>query len=79
MEFHVIESFLNRRDGLGPGVRTSMAQQISRRMGEKLGAREFGWPQTEHFLEAVYDQFRLTGRLRPSPLRSQFKKDHSES
>jgi hypothetical protein len=30
-----------------------MAQQISRRIAEKLGVRVFGWPQTENFLEAV--------------------------
>jgi len=63
-EFQMIETYLNRRDSFEPGVRTSMAQQISNRIGEKLGVRVYGWPKTEHFLEAVYDQFRSTGRFR---------------
>jgi uncharacterized RDD family membrane protein YckC len=63
-EFQVIETFLNRRDSFDPAVRTSMALQIARRIGEKLGVRVAGWPQTENFLESVHEQFRSTGRFR---------------
>jgi len=62
-EFNVIETFLNRRDSFDPSLRTTMAAKIARRMSEKLGASVAGWPQTEKFLEAIYEQFRSTGRF----------------
>lgn len=64
-ELRLIETFFSRRDSLDPGVRTSMAAQIARRIGEKLqlATPVFGWPQTERFLEAVFEQYRSTGRL----------------
>ncbi len=62
-ELRVIETFLNRRDSFEPALRTSMAAKISKRIGEKVGANVFGWPQTEKFLEAVYEQYRSTGRF----------------
>jgi uncharacterized RDD family membrane protein YckC len=55
-ELHLIETFLYRRDSFDPAVRTSMAAQIAGRIGQKLEVRVAGWPQTEKFLEAVYEQ-----------------------
>jgi uncharacterized RDD family membrane protein YckC len=63
-ESHVIETFLHRRDSFEPALRTSMAAKISRRIGGKVGATVMGWPQTEQFLEAVYEQYRSAGRFR---------------
>ena len=62
-ELRLIETFFSRRDSLDPGVRTSMAAQIARRIGDKLQVQVAGWPQTERFLEAVFEQYRSTGRL----------------
>ena len=64
-ELRLIETFFSRRDSLEPVVRTSMAAQIARRVGDKLQlqAPMVGWPQTERFLEAVFEQYRSTGRL----------------
>jgi len=62
-ELRLIETFFTRRDSLEPAVRTSMAAQIARRIGEKLNVRVVGWPQTEQFLESVLDQYRSTGRF----------------
>lgn len=62
-ELRLIETFFSRRDSLDPGIRTSMAAQIARRIGEKLNVRVVGWPQTEQFLESVLDQYRSTGRF----------------
>ncbi|HEV2205425.1 MAG TPA: RDD family protein [Candidatus Acidoferrales bacterium] len=64
-ELRLIETFFSRRDSLDPSVRTSMAAQIARRIGDKLelSTPVFGWPQTERFLEAVFEQYRSTGRL----------------
>lgn len=62
-ELRLIETFLARRDSLEPGIRTSMAAQIARRVGDTLQVRVVGWPQTERFLEAVFEQYRSTGRL----------------
>lgn len=64
-ELRLIETFFSRRDSLDPGIRTSMAAQIARRIGEKLNVRVVGWPQTEEFLESVIDQYRSTGRFGP--------------
>jgi len=63
-EIQLIETFLQRRDQWDPGVRTSMATQISLKIGDKLGVRVYGWPRTENFLEAVLQQCRSTGRMR---------------
>lgn len=63
-ELRVIEAFLHRRDSFEPALRTSMAAKISKRIGERVGISVFGWPQTENFLEAVYEQYRSTGRFR---------------
>jgi uncharacterized RDD family membrane protein YckC len=64
-ELRLMETFFSRRDNLDPTVRTSMAAQIARRISEKLqlSAPVIGWPQTERFLEAVFEQYRSTGRL----------------
>lgn len=65
-ELHLIETFLYRRDSFEPALRTSMAAKISARIGEKVKAHVLGWPQTEKFLEAVYEQYRSAGRFRSS-------------
>jgi len=65
-ELHLIETFLHRRDSFEPVLRTSMAAQIAGRIGEKVNTRVMGWPRTEKFLEAVYEQYRSTGRFRSS-------------
>jgi uncharacterized RDD family membrane protein YckC len=62
-ELRLIETFFARRDSLEPAIRTSMAAQIARRIGDKLQVRVVGWPQTERFLESVFEQYRSTGRL----------------
>lgn len=64
-ELRLIETFFSRRDSLDPSVRTSMAAQIARRISEKLqlATPVMGWPHTERFLEAVFEQYRSTGRL----------------
>jgi uncharacterized RDD family membrane protein YckC len=62
-ELRMIETFLHRRDSFEPALRTAMAAKISKRIGEKVGTSVFGWPQTENFLEAVYEQYRSTGRF----------------
>jgi uncharacterized RDD family membrane protein YckC len=63
-ELRLIETFIQRRSSWDPGVRTSMAAQISTRISEKLGVRIYGWPRTENFLEAVLRQVRASGRFR---------------
>jgi hypothetical protein len=63
-ELRLIETFIQRRNSWDPGVRTSMASQISTRISEKLGVRIYGWPRTENFLEAVLRQVRASGRFR---------------
>jgi uncharacterized RDD family membrane protein YckC len=63
-ELRLIEAFFQRRDSLDPALRGSMAAQISNRIAEKLGARVYGWPYNEKFLEAVHAQYRSGGRLR---------------
>jgi hypothetical protein len=60
----LIETFIQRRNDWEPGIRTSMAAQISSRISAKLGVRIYGWPQTENFLEAVLQQVRSSGRFR---------------
>lgn len=63
-EFRLIETFVQRRDSLDPGLRSSMAAQISARVGEKLQVKVYGWPRTENFLEAVLQQCRERGHFR---------------
>jgi uncharacterized RDD family membrane protein YckC len=63
-ELRLIETFMQRRESWDPGVRTTMASQISTRIGQKLGVQIYGWPRTENFLEAVLEQCRSTGRFR---------------
>jgi len=63
-EVRLIEAFLNRRDSLDPAVRTNMALQISNRLADKMQLKIYGWPRTEHFLEAVIEQCRQSGRFR---------------
>jgi uncharacterized RDD family membrane protein YckC len=61
-ELRVIETFLHRRDSFEPALRTSMAAKITSRIAPKVGMEVVGWPQTERFLEAVYEQYRSAGR-----------------
>jgi len=63
-EVRLIETFLNRRDALDPAVRTTMALEISKRIAGKMQAEIYGWPRTEHFLEAVIEQCRRSDRFR---------------
>lgn len=63
-EFRLIETFVQRRDSLDPGLRSSMAAQIAARVGEKLQVKVYGWPRTENFLEAVLQQCRERGHFR---------------
>jgi uncharacterized RDD family membrane protein YckC len=66
-ELHVIETFLHRRDSFEPALRTSMAAKLAKRLGAKLGGNVMGWPQTEQFIEAVYEQYRSSSRFRHDP------------
>ena len=63
-ELRLIETFIQRRDSLDPGLRTSMASQIADRIGEKLQVKIYGWPRTENFLVAVFRQCRERGQFR---------------
>jgi uncharacterized RDD family membrane protein YckC len=63
-EAQLIETFLNRRDSLEPAVRTTMAMQISNRLGNKMEVKVYGWPRTERFLEAVMEECRRSDRFR---------------
>jgi hypothetical protein len=63
-ELRLIETFIQRRDSLDPGLRGSMALQIAGRIGEKLQVKVYGWPRTETFLEAVLNQCRERGQFR---------------
>jgi uncharacterized RDD family membrane protein YckC len=63
-EVRLIETFLNRRDALDAAVRTTMALEISKRIAGKMQAEIYGWPRTEHFLEAVIEQCRRSDRFR---------------
>ncbi len=62
-EVRLMETFFSRRDSLEPDVRTKMAWQIARRIGDKFGVTVSGWPYTEQFLEAVHKEYRATGRF----------------
>ena len=63
-ELRLIETFVQRRDSLDPGLRGKMALQIADRIGEKLRVKVYGWPRTETFLEAVLKQCRERGQFR---------------
>lgn len=63
-EVQLVESFLNRREAMDPDVRTSMAWQITVRLMRKAGVQIYGWPRTEHFLEAVIETCREAGKFR---------------
>jgi uncharacterized RDD family membrane protein YckC len=63
-ELRLIETFIQRRDGLDPALRGNMALQIAGRIGEKLQVKVYGWPRTETFLEAVLKQCRERGQFR---------------
>jgi uncharacterized RDD family membrane protein YckC len=63
-EVRLFETFLNRRDSLDPGLRTTMAMQIANRLADKMGVKIYGWPRTERFLEAVIEQCRQSDRFR---------------
>jgi len=63
-EVRLIETFLNRRDSLGPAVRSTMATQIANRLADKMEVKIYGWPRTERFLEAVMEQCRQNDRFR---------------
>jgi uncharacterized RDD family membrane protein YckC len=65
-ELRLIETFIQRRDSLDPGLRGKMALQIADRIGEKLQVKVYGWPRTETFLEAVLKQCRERGQFRNS-------------
>lgn len=63
-ELRLIETFIERRDSLDPGLRGNLALQIAGRIGEKLHVQVYGWPRTETFLEAVLKQCRERGQFR---------------
>ena len=63
-ELRLIETFIERRDSLDPGLRGNLALQIADRIGAKLQVRVYGWPRTETFLEAVLKQCRERGQFR---------------
>lgn len=63
-EMRLIETFVERRDSLDPGLRGNMALQIADKIGEKLQVKIYGWPRTENFLEAVLKQCRERGQFR---------------
>jgi len=63
-ELRLIETFLNRRDSLGPGVRATMSGQICERIASKMNLRIYGWPRTERFLEAVIETCRQSDHFR---------------
>ena len=63
-ELKLIETFIQRRDSLDPGLRSYMASQFAARLGDKLQVKVYGWPRTENFLEAVLQQCRERGQFR---------------
>jgi uncharacterized RDD family membrane protein YckC len=63
-EMRLMEAFFERRDGLDPALRGSMASQVSAHIAGKLGVQVYGWPQNEKFLESVHAQRRAAGRFR---------------
>ncbi len=63
-ELRLIQTFIERRDSLDPGLRSSMASQIAARIAEKLQVKVYGWPRTENLIEAVLQQCRERGQFR---------------
>jgi len=63
-ELRLMEAFIERRDSLDPGLRSSMASQIAARIGEKVQVKVYGWPRTENFIETVLQQCRERGQFR---------------
>jgi uncharacterized RDD family membrane protein YckC len=63
-EFQLIEAFLQRREELAWDVRRSMAGQIAGRLRPKLGIAPEDWPDSEMFLETLYQQVRAQGLAR---------------
>lgn len=60
-EFAVIETFLNRREALDPGVRYDTASGIVRRIESKLTLPPDGKPSAEKLLEELSWERRSTG------------------
>jgi uncharacterized RDD family membrane protein YckC len=63
-ELQLVESFLQRRSGLGPGVRGTMARQIAERLAQRWSVAPEARPDPEHFLEALAEHSRNTARFR---------------
>lgn len=63
-EFQLIETFLSRRGQLSEEVRHEAADQIAKRIGEKLGIPQSERPSAEAFLEGVVREFRAMARYR---------------
>jgi uncharacterized RDD family membrane protein YckC len=63
-ELQLIESFLQRRGGLEPDVRWSMARQIAERLGQRWSVAPEVRPNPEYFLEALAERCRSTARFR---------------
>jgi hypothetical protein len=57
-EFALIESFLNRRDALEPGVRYRMAEQIATRIKGRLAIQPADMLSSEKLLEAIASERR---------------------
>jgi uncharacterized RDD family membrane protein YckC len=60
-EFALIDSFLNRRSALDPGVRYNMASEILRRLNSKLTLPPGGSLSAEKILESLAYERRATG------------------
>ncbi len=61
-EANLIETFLNRRDALDPGVRYRMAAQIFNRIRPKLTLPAAGYPSVEKILESLAAERRSSAR-----------------
>ncbi len=62
-ELQLVEAFFERRVGLDPEVRRSMARQIAQRLGERLNVPPEARPDAERFLEALAEQRRSSARF----------------
>jgi uncharacterized RDD family membrane protein YckC len=60
-EFQLIETFLQRREGLATEARRTMALQITRRLAPKMGVAPEPWPECERFLVNLFAQLRGKG------------------
>lgn len=63
-ELDVIETFLNRRLDLPPGIREQSAKRIADAIAAKLSVPPEGREPDERFLESVAREFRNTARFR---------------